>query len=343
VFVLFQVYYYYEYTHHPHVSTHINIHTLGFGVPPRAALVVDAVEVHFQCQRGVCVRVVSCSSVARGGCRDDADGCVRACVGVGRVDGDARENEGDEREDERDGVVVGCRVVVTAVVVVGDRARVSFIASPAHSSVCRVLKRTPMARSSCSPPSSSRDIVRELERRREAREREMRSRRDDGVDGMDDDDDDDEMHRFVDALETMETMETTASSSSSSTSSSYASTREDAFECAARASRSARVGLGWGEPVSEARRREREARRALARALVRGDAEEAEEAENRTPPARETARRRMPPLGGDGAVRTSETSSGAEESEDAAKARRRRRRRAREREHVARLRRGEMR
>lgn len=170
----------------------------------------------------------------------------------------------------------------------------------------------------------------------------MTSRRDDGVDGMDDDEDEDEMNRFVDAMETMETMETTASSSSSSTSSSYASTREDAFECAARASRSARVGLGWGEPVSEARRREREARRALARALVRGDAEDAEEAENRTPPARETARR-MPPLGGDRAVRTSETSSGAEESEDAAKARRRRRRRAREREHVARLRRGEMR
>lgn len=61
---------------------------------------------------------------------DDDDGCVRACVGVGSVDGDARENEGDEREDERDGVVVVRRVVVTAVVVVvGDRARISFIAA----------------------------------------------------------------------------------------------------------------------------------------------------------------------------------------------------------------------
>lgn len=95
--------------------------------------------------------------------------------------------------------------------------------------------------------------------------------------------------------------------------------------------------------MSEARRREREARRALARALVRGDdAAEAEAEEDRPPPVRESARR-MPPLGRGRAVRTSETSSGAEESEDAAKARRRRRRRAREREHVARLRRGEMR
>jgi len=188
--------------------------------------------------------------------------------------------------------------------------------------------------------SSARDIVRELERRREARARAMTSRRDDGVDGMDDEDEDeDETNEFVDAMETM--TETTARASSSS--SSYASTREDAFEGEECVRRSARVGLGWGEPVSEARRREREARRALARALVRGDdAAEAEAEEDRPPPVRESARR-MPPLGRGRAVRTSETSSGAEESEDAAKARRRRRRRAREREHVARLRRGEMR
>ena len=190
--------------------------------------------------------------------------------------------------------------------------------------------------------SSARDIVRELERRREARARAMTSRRDDGVDGMDDEDaDEDETNEFVDAMETM--TETTARASSSSSSSSYASTREDAFEREECVRRSARVGLGWGEPVSEARRREREARRALARALVRGDdAAEAEAEEDRPPPVRESARR-MPPLGRGRAVRTSETSSGAEESEDAAKARRRRRRRAREREHVARLRRGEMR
>jgi hypothetical protein len=192
--------------------------------------------------------------------------------------------------------------------------------------------------------SSARDIVRELERRREARARAMTSRRDDGVDGMDDEDEDeDETNEFVDAMETMTETTARASSSSSSSSSSYASTREDAFEGEECVRRSARVGLGWGEPVSEARRREREARRALARALVRGDdAAEAEAEEDRPPPVRESARR-MPPLGRGRAVRTSETSSGAEESEDAAKARRRRRRRAREREHVARLRRGEMR
>jgi len=193
--------------------------------------------------------------------------------------------------------------------------------------------------------SSARDIVRELERRREARARAMTSRRDDGVDGMDDEDEDeDETNEFVDAMETMtETTARASSSSSSSSSSSYASTREDAFEGEECVRRSARVGLGWGEPVSEARRREREARRALARALVRGDdAAEAEAEEDRPPPVRESARR-MPPLGRGRAVRTSETSSGAEESEDAAKARRRRRRREREREHVARLRRGEMR
>jgi hypothetical protein len=57
--------------------------------------------------------------------------------------------------------------------------------------------------------SSARDIVRELERRREARARAMTSRRDDGVDGMDDEDEDeDETNEFVDAMETM--TETTA-------------------------------------------------------------------------------------------------------------------------------------
>ena len=125
--------------------------------------------------------------------------------------------------------------------------------------------------------SSSRDIVRELERRRAARERARGTTRLDDED--DEDDGEDGTMRFVDAMETMtgddddERMAesssassvSSSSSSSASSSSSYASTREDAFE-ENRATRSKRTVFGWGEPVSEARIREREARRALARA-----------------------------------------------------------------------------
>ena len=208
--------------------------------------------------------------------------------------------------------------------------------------------------------SSSRDIVRELERRRAARERARGTTRLDDED--DEDDGEDGTTRFVDAMETMtgddddeRTTESSSSSSvsssssfSSSSSSSYASTREEAFE-ENRATRSKRTVFGWGEPVSEARIREREARRALAHALVRGDAWDDEAWPPPPPTTRDSrdvrgSRDSRTPLDGRGRpVRSSEASSEADESEDAAKARRRRRRRAREREHVARLRRGDMR
>jgi len=203
--------------------------------------------------------------------------------------------------------------------------------------------------------SSSRDIVRELERRRAARERARGTTRLDDED--DEDDGEDGTMRFVDAMETMtgddddERMAESSSASSvssSSSSSSYASTREDAFE-ENRATRSKRTVFGWGEPVSEARIREREARRALARALVSGDAWDDETWPPPPPPPRDSrdlrgSRDSRTTLDGRGRpVRSSEASSEADESEDAAKARRRRRRRAREREHVARLRRGDMR
>ena len=198
--------------------------------------------------------------------------------------------------------------------------------------------------------SSSRDIVRELERRRAARERARGTTRLDDED--DEDDGEDGTTRFVDAMETMtgddDDERTAESSSSSSSSSSYASTREEAFE-ENRATRSKRTVFGWGEPVSEARIREREARRALAHALVSGDAWDDETWPPPPPTTRDSrdvrgSRDSRTPLDGRGRpVRSSEASSEADESEDAAKARRRRRRRAREREHVARLRRGDMR
>ena len=210
--------------------------------------------------------------------------------------------------------------------------------------------------------SSSRDIVRELERRRAARERARGTTRLDDED--DEDDGEDGTTRFVDAMETMtgddddermteswsssSVSSSSSSSPSSSSSSSYASTREDAFE-ENRATRSKRTVFGWGEPVSEARIREREARRALARALVSGDAWGDETWPPPPPPTRDSrdvrgSRDSRTTLDGRGRpVRSSEASSEADESEDAAKARRRRRRRAREREHVARLRRGDMR